>query len=98
MSGEEQVSGVLRWVRGPGYRSPFRLVRDGDESPEHGLELNGDTQVLRSLVDRPVSVLGTWTVVPAGPADEGSEAASRFVGGMVPELTWFEVTSIEALG
>ena len=97
MGSEEVVTGVLRCVRCPGYRSPFRLVREGDESPDHGLELNGDSRVLRSFVDQPVRVRGVWTVVPGGPAPEGSEAASRFVHGMVPELAWFEVISVEGL-
>lgn len=50
------------------------------------------------LVGRRVQVCGCYRVIPGQEALPGSEAASRFLGGMIPEINFFEVEQVWVVG
>ena len=100
------VSGVLEKHLTVGYRSPYRLVVSEAESLARVRELiateespvfltvRGASDVLDPLLEKTVGVVGSWIVQSAEQADPGSEAESRFVGGLIPPMTYLEVKEI----
>jgi hypothetical protein len=95
-----------------GYRSPYRLVvtekgsrarwttvakippPSGDEPLE--IELRGDRQLLEQHVGREVQITGAYVFQSASKAEPGTEAASRFLEGVVPAMQYLSASRIAA--
>ena len=87
---EEIWVGMLSKKPTVGYRSPYRL-RIGDQQIEVRAE---NREALESLVGQKVEIHGAMVETPAARGAPGSEAASRFIDGMVPAMRYLEVRSI----
>ncbi len=87
----QQIQGIVKRVHTVGYRSPWRL-----EAEDNSFELRGLEDELEARQDQQVKLRGVFVEVPAEQAEEGSEAASRFVTGQIPAQRWFEVQELLA--
>lgn len=79
----DEIVGILRKERTVGYRSPYRV---GD------LEIWGED--LEPWIGKSVRLMGRHVTIPAQKAPPGSEAASRFLDGVIPEIRRFEVLRV----
>ena len=110
--GQIELVGRLTKVVTVGYRSPYRLavtekdsrVRwtgvakvappSGDEPLE--IELRGKYQLFEQHLGREVRVVGAYVFQPTWTAEPGTEAATRFLGGVGPVMQSIEVRRIVA--
>jgi len=77
------------------YLSPYSLTTEDDQNYEiRGSNLVSESH-LEELVGQKVELQGRLVIIPSEKAPEGSEAHSRFVGGMIPEIKYFEVLKIQ---
>jgi hypothetical protein len=91
------LNGILRKKMTVGYRSPYFLTTaDGKEFEIHGSD-SVDWNSFEKFIGKQVEITGKHVLVPAQKAAPGSEAESRFVGGMIPGLEYIEVISIRRL-
>jgi len=102
------VTGVLEKRRTVGYRSPYRLVITERESirkarkvsstdgPPVYLTVNGLYADLEPWLGKTIVVVGNWVVHEAQQAEPGSEAAMRFIDGMIPSMSYLEVEEIRS--
>jgi hypothetical protein len=107
-----ELVGRVQKKRVPGYLSPYRLEVTEPESRTRWeqasgtaaghatveLELReGPKGELEAFVGKRCRLKGRHVFVPASKGEPGSEAASRFLGGMIPAMRYFEVVAIEPL-
>jgi len=84
-------------VSDPASLSALAEATGWSVEPGFRVELRGDTTLLEESLSQEVEIQGLWIVVPGGPAEPGSEAESRFVGGIIPTLFWLQAESLRVL-
>jgi hypothetical protein len=91
------LHGVLRKKMTVGYRSPYFLTTaDGKEFEIHGSDIV-DWHEFDKFIGKQVEITGEHVLLPAEKATPGSEAESRFVGGIIPGSEYIEAQSIRSL-
>jgi len=91
------LRGILNKNITVGYRSPYTLLtRDAREFEIRESDLL-ESEQLEQYIGQTVELTGKLVTIPSQKAPPGSETASRFVDGTIPQSEYIEVISIRGL-
>ena len=91
------LQGTLEKKTNVSYRSPYFLMTENKESFEIRPSETVTREQLEPWLGKKVELEARYVFIPSAKADPGSEAESRFVNGIIPNIEYREALSIRAL-
>jgi hypothetical protein len=95
--GKYILHGILRKKMTVGYRSPYILVTETAKEFEIRESEQVNRDILNKFIGKNVEINGLYIFTPSEKADSGSEAASRFINGIIPSMEYIEVRNIRRM-